>query len=114
TFESAPNAWTAAPVPRSPQPIKPTRSTSLPAACAFEYAAIVPVAAAVFKKTRREADPGVMTVPLSLFQWVQFKLPNKQLESLGLEQDLAGRREDVIAFVDGCAVHANRDAVARA
>ena len=42
TFESAASAWAAAPVPRSPQPIRPTRSTSLPAAWAFGIAAIVP------------------------------------------------------------------------
>ncbi len=63
TFESAASACEAAPVPRSPQPISPTRRMSLPAACTFGRAARVPAAAVALMKWRREADSALMVGP---------------------------------------------------
>ena len=113
TFVSAPSAWTAAPVPRSPQPIKPTRSTSLPAACAFVIAAIVPVAAAVFKKIRRELDAEIMCRAsfTSAVDAIQTFATNNSNPS-HCKQDLAGRGEHVVALVDSDPVDLNRDTVA--
>ena len=42
---------------------------------------------------------------------MQFELPDEQLEALGLEQDLAGRGEDIVTLVDGGPVDADRDPV---
>src|SRR5277367_155747 len=52
-------AWLAAPLPRPPQPTRPTFSTSLPAAwtagsTAAPAAVTAAVVAAVFRKSRRE------------------------------------------------------------
>ena len=110
TFESAASAWVAAPVPRSPQPIRPTRSTSLPAACTFGSAAIVAGGGRCREEVTTRGDRvrhgGVLS---HFFKRVQLELPDEQLEPLGLQQDLAGRGEDVVTLVDGGAVDAHRD-----
>src|SRR5262249_44671075 len=49
-----------------------------------------------------------------LLDRVQLERAHEQLEPLRLEQDLAGRGEDVGALVDGVAVDADRDARPRA
>src|SRR4051812_19522045 len=51
---------------------------------------------------------------LSFLQGIEFKLADDQLESLRLEEDLAGRGIDVVAFVDGGAVDTDGDALALA
>src|SRR5438105_9607692 len=69
TWGSALSAWLAAPVPRPPQPMSPTRRTALPAACTLAtlpqgVARAAPATAEAFKKSRR--DDG--------FRWSWFKV----------------------------------------
>src|SRR5207245_2750157 len=55
----------------------------------------------------RPSWPASLLVSLSLIPGVQLELADKQLESLRLEQDLAGRGKGVVALVDGGSVDNN-------
>src|SRR5262245_57348858 len=79
TFWSALRALVAAPVPRPPQPIRPTRIRSLPAACTpgavAEAPTSVPAASAaveVLRKSRREgAEEALKCLPLFIILFLQ-------------------------------------------
>src|SRR5262249_42366756 len=110
TFLSARSACDAAPVPRWPQPIRPTRIVSLPVAWTCGTAVSAPVTAAVLRNSRRLGVFGTAAPFRSLLlQRLQLELADVQLESLALKQNLAGGGERVVAMIYGRAVDLDRD-----
>src|SRR4051794_14654117 len=98
TLGSAARACAAAPVPRSPQPTRPTFSRSPPAACAFGKAESAPATAADLISSRRVVM-GRMA-GLLLRQGVQLEPADEQLEAFRLQQDLTRRGGGVVTRVD--------------